>query len=88
MGAQGLHMDPNPKFDELPRKPNKEHILSANLAHSFFLFSLFKFFWARFLAIFDPPLCLYLRQRSPYGPQLRILSFELGISKKIKDLDY
>ena len=44
------------------------HILSANLVHSFFVFSLFKLFWARFLPIFDPPLCLYVRQRSPFGP--------------------
>ena len=53
---------------------------------SFFLFS--PFFLGTFSGYFWPPLCLYLRQRSPYGPQLRISSFELGISKKIKDLDY
>ena len=68
MGAQGLHMDPNPEFDELPRQPTKEHSLSANLVH-FFLFSPFlSFFLACFLAIFDPPLCLNVRQRYPFGP--------------------
>ena len=68
MGAQGLHMDPNPEFDELPRQPTKEHSLSANLVH-FFLFSPFlSFFLACFLAILDPPLCLNVRQRYPFGP--------------------
>ena len=56
MGAQGLHMDPIPEFDELPRQPTKEHSLSANLVH-FFLFSPFlSFFWHVFW-LFLTPLC-------------------------------
>ena len=58
-GAQGLHMDPNPEFDELPRQPTKEHILSANLVH-FFSFSPFSSFFGHVFWLFFTPLCAYM----------------------------
>ena len=58
---QGPHMSLYPSFHVLPRQPTKDQIYFANLVHFFFVFSLFKFFWARFLANYDPPLCLYVR---------------------------
>ena len=54
MGAQGLHMDPNPEFDELSRQTTKEHILSANLV-LFFSFSPFPCFLGNFFGDFWPP---------------------------------
>ena len=73
---QGPHIDLYPYFHVLPLQPTKKQILFSYVVH-FFSFSPFSWFFAPFLAISDPPVCLQLCPRSAYGADSSDIPFQM-----------